>query len=90
MFHTIVGHYLGCGWDAERIFDARGGNFRTALAQYIAEGRLAAEIARSARQISGHRAAAVRRRRLDEWLGGRSSRSRLRRRNPSSRSRNRE
>jgi hypothetical protein len=48
LFHTIVGHYTGCGWDAERIFehlaqfpDGIGG-------RYLAEGRLSGEIARSA------------------------------------------
>ena len=48
MFHTVVGHYLGCGWSVEQIVehlqqfpDGIGG-------RYLAEGRLSREIARSA------------------------------------------
>jgi len=48
VFHTIVGHYVGCDWDADRIFehlqqfpDGIGG-------RYIAEDRLRQEIERSA------------------------------------------
>jgi AAA domain len=51
LFHTIVGHYLGCGWDQEKIFefmqqfpDGIGG-------RYLGEGRLSGEIARSARKF---------------------------------------
>ena len=48
VFHTVVGHYVGCGWDAEQILqhlqqfpDGIGG-------RYLSEGRLSGEIARSA------------------------------------------
>ena len=48
LFHTVVGHYVGCGWDAEQILqhlqqfpDGIGG-------RYLSEGRLSSEIARSA------------------------------------------
>ena len=48
VFHTIVGHYLGCGWSVEQIYehlqqfpDGIGG-------RYLREGRLHREIARSA------------------------------------------
>ena len=48
MFHTVVGHYLGCGWSVEQILqhlrqfpDGIGG-------RYLSEGRLSREIARSA------------------------------------------
>ena len=47
MFHSIVGHYHGCGWSAEEIeqhleqFPAGVGG------RYLAEGRLGKEIARS-------------------------------------------
>jgi hypothetical protein len=51
LFHTIVGHYLGCGWGQEKIFefmqqfpDGVGG-------RYLSEGRLSDEIARSARKF---------------------------------------
>jgi hypothetical protein len=47
VFHAIIGHLLGCGWDAERIFE-HVGQFPDGIgAKYIAEGRLTAEIARS-------------------------------------------
>jgi AAA domain len=52
LFHTIVGHYLGCGWGQKKIFefmqqfpDGIGG-------RYLGEGRLSGEIARSARKFS--------------------------------------
>jgi AAA domain len=48
LFHTIVGHYLGCGWSREQIWellhqypDGIGG-------RYLGEGRLTREIDRSA------------------------------------------
>jgi AAA domain len=48
LFHTIVGHYLGCGWEIKQIYthlqqfpDGIGG-------RYLSEGRLSGEIARSA------------------------------------------
>src|SRR5262245_19626234 len=47
LFHTVVGHLSGCGWDAERIF-THVAQFPDGIgAKYIVEGRLAAEIARS-------------------------------------------
>ena len=49
-FHAIVGHYLGCGWSVEQIVaqfeqhsDGIGG-------RYLAEGRLAGEVERSAKK----------------------------------------
>jgi AAA domain len=48
VFHAIVGHYVGCNWDVDRIFehlqqfpDGIGG-------RYLSENRLRSEIARSA------------------------------------------
>jgi AAA domain len=48
LFHTIIGHYLGCGWDQKKIFehlqqfpDGIGG-------RYLSENRLRGEISRSA------------------------------------------
>jgi hypothetical protein len=48
LFHTVVGHYVGCGWNAEQILqhlqqfpDGIGG-------RYLTEGRLSSVIARSA------------------------------------------
>jgi hypothetical protein len=47
VFHAIIGHLSGCGWDAEQIFE-HVGQFPDGIgAKYIAEGRLTAEIARS-------------------------------------------
>jgi hypothetical protein len=47
LFHTVVGHLSGCGWDAERIL-THVAQFPDGIgAKYIVEGRLAAEIARS-------------------------------------------
>jgi hypothetical protein len=53
LFHTVVGHYLGCGWDVEQIVthlqqhpDGIGG-------RYLAEDRLHKEIARSAGKFGG-------------------------------------
>ena len=40
VFHAIIGHLSGCGWDAERIFE-HVGQFPDGIgAKYIAEGRL--------------------------------------------------
>jgi hypothetical protein len=47
MFHSVVGHYLGCGWSAERI-DEHLRQFPDGIAgRYLGEGRLSREIARS-------------------------------------------
>jgi AAA domain len=48
LFHGIVGHYVGCGWDVERIF-AHLQQFPDGIgARYLREDRLHREIARSA------------------------------------------
>jgi hypothetical protein len=54
-FHAIVGHYVGCGWSDERIValleqypDGIGG-------RYLAEGRLAGEVERSAGKYRTYR-----------------------------------
>ena len=47
LFHTIVGHYVGCGWDAEQI-TAHIGQFPDGIGgRYISEGRLRSEVDRS-------------------------------------------
>ena len=55
LFHTVVGHYVGCGWAAEQILqhlqqfpDGIGG-------RYLSEGRLSSEIARSAGKYTAGR-----------------------------------
>jgi hypothetical protein len=51
IFHTIVGHYVGCGWDVERIF-AHLQQFPHGIGErYIHEDRLLREIDRSARKF---------------------------------------
>jgi hypothetical protein len=48
VFHTIVGHYLGCGWSAEQILEHLQ-QFPDGIgSRYLREGRLRNEIARSA------------------------------------------
>jgi hypothetical protein len=47
LFHTVVGHLSGCGWDAERILTHLAQFPDGVGAKYILEERLAAEIARS-------------------------------------------
>jgi hypothetical protein len=47
-FHSIVGHYLGCGWTVEQIIEHLE-EFPDGIGnRYIAEGRLAREVKRSA------------------------------------------
>ena len=48
MFHTVVGHYLGCGWSLEQI-DEHLRQFPEGIAdKYLGESRLSREISRSA------------------------------------------
>ena len=48
LFHTIVGHYLGCGWDVDQIV-AHLEQYPDGIgARYIGENRLAKEVIRSA------------------------------------------
>ena len=51
LFHTIVGHYLGCGWDQEKIFEFMQQFPGGIGGRYLGEGRLSGEIARSARKF---------------------------------------
>jgi AAA domain-containing protein len=47
-FHSLVGHFLGCGWTVEQIVE-HFDQFPDGIgARYIAEGRLAREVQRSA------------------------------------------
>ena len=51
-FHTIIGHYLGCGWNVEQIF-AHLQQFPAGIGgRYLGEGRLSGEIARSANKYA--------------------------------------
>ena len=47
LFHAIIGHYLGCGWDAERIGAHLEQHPYGISERYLREGRLAREIERS-------------------------------------------
>ena len=52
VFHTVVGHYLGVGWEAEQIF-AHLQQFPNGIGgRYLGEGRLSGEIARSANKYA--------------------------------------
>jgi AAA domain len=48
IFHGVVGHYVGCGWDVERILQHIQQFPGGIGSRYLGEGRLGAEIARSA------------------------------------------
>ena len=48
LFHTVVGHYLGCDWGVEKIIAHLQQSPDEIGARYIAEGRLASEVIRSA------------------------------------------
>ena len=48
VFHAIVGHYVGCGWDLKRILAHLEQYPEGIGSRYLAEGRLGDEIARSA------------------------------------------
>ena len=48
MFHTIVGHYVGCGWGVEQIIEHLQQFPGGIGARYIGEERLAQEVIRSA------------------------------------------
>jgi hypothetical protein len=48
VFHTIVGHYVGCGWNVDRIFEHLQQHPGGIGSRYLGEGRLRAEIKRSA------------------------------------------
>src|SRR5262245_5300474 len=48
VFHAIVGHYVGCGWQVDRIFEHFQQYPQGVGERYIAEDRLRQEIERSA------------------------------------------
>jgi hypothetical protein len=51
LFHTIIGHYIGCGWSAEQIYEHLQQRPDGIGKKYIAEGRLSREIVRSAEKF---------------------------------------
>jgi hypothetical protein len=48
IFHTIIGHYVGCGWNVDRIFEHLQEHPQGVGGRYLAEDRLRQEIERSA------------------------------------------
>jgi hypothetical protein len=52
VFHAIVGHYLGCGWDIDRILEHLQEHTQGIAGRYIAEDRLRQEIERSAKKFA--------------------------------------
>jgi AAA domain len=48
VFHAVIGHYVGCGWDAERIVEHLDQHPNGIGDRYHAEGRLREEVERSA------------------------------------------
>jgi AAA domain len=53
LFHTVVGHFVGCGWDVEQIL-AHLQKFPDGIgARYLREDRLQKEITRSASKYAG-------------------------------------
>jgi hypothetical protein len=51
MFHTIVGHYVGCGWQVDRILEHLQQHPNGIADRYLREERLEREIARSAKKF---------------------------------------
>jgi hypothetical protein len=52
VFHAIVGHYVGCGWDVDRIFEHLHEHPQGIGSRYLAEDRLRREIERSAKKFT--------------------------------------
>ena len=52
VFHAIVGHYVGCGWDVDRIFERLHEHPQGIGGRYLAEDRLRCEIQRSAEKFA--------------------------------------
>jgi hypothetical protein len=67
VFHTVVGHYLGCGWTAEQILTHLQQFSQGISERYLREDRLHKEIARSA---SKYTAAQLPVSAADGWANG--------------------
>src|SRR5262249_22314908 len=52
VFHAIVGHYVGCGWDVDRILEHLQEHPQGIGGRYLAEDRLRQEIERSAKKFA--------------------------------------
>src|SRR6516165_9892102 len=51
VFHIVVGHYHGCGWTMEQIYEHLAQHPDGVGGRYLAEGRLSGEIARSLQRL---------------------------------------
>jgi hypothetical protein len=51
VFHAIVGHYVGCGWNVDRILEHLQEHPQGVGSRYLAENRLRREIERSAEKF---------------------------------------
>lgn len=75
VFHSVIGHFVGCGWDAEKILELLEQHPHGIAERYHSQGRLRAEVERSTSNSprrSCRRPATVR----GPMLGMRQSRSR--------------
>ena len=67
MFHAIVGHYIGCGWNAEQI-TTHMGQFPAGIGgRYLSEGRLRGEVDRSVGKYDTNALPAPG---VDSWVNG--------------------
>jgi AAA domain-containing protein len=52
VFHAVVGHYVGCGWQVDRILEHLQEHTQGIGSRYLAEDRLRREIERSAQKFA--------------------------------------
>jgi hypothetical protein len=72
VFHMIVGHYTGCGWDVERIFEHLAQFTQGIGGRYLGENRLRTEIIRSAGKYAK---AELPQPGNDGWISGRETKA---------------
>jgi hypothetical protein len=71
VFHSIIGHYLGCGWAAEQIHEHLAQNPSGIAARYLAEERLGNEIARSISKYGARELPLLN----GDWVNGREAKA---------------
>jgi hypothetical protein len=54
VFHIVVGHYHGCGWSPEQIYEHLAQHPDGVGGRYLAEGRLSSEIERSLQRLKDY------------------------------------
>ena len=72
VFHMIIGHYTGCGWDVERIFEHLAQFTQGIGGRYLGEDRLRTEIIRSAGKYAK---AELPQPGNDGWISGRETKA---------------